>query len=340
MPEEDFENKKLLPILKEAFDLIRLLEKKKQIADKEIAKIKKQRKKFREEIKNYDKYKKAQVQIEDMTEDERKKVTTIYKSIMCPLKDKCSKDKSKRWPASNIKSCSQFGQDCPYAHHPSELQFPEQIYAKMSSTKNQIHTLEKSKIEESKNKVFTPASALYDCKGRCQPGSKAACNKCTHDFMAAQASDKLNNPSKKARLYSSINRKEGIDLRRSRTELSAIKNKQKEEDAKGQGKNPAKIMDYTTDSRFSEKFGKLKKACVLFEYGRINDAFDEIATAAKIVQDQMEINKEKQRVLEKRWKFKLGLDDGFELPVPIEKIDVNKLDEAQMRKMDLPGITL
>ena len=102
---------------------------------------------------------------------------------------------------------------------------------------------------------------------------------------------------KKKALYESINKREGIDLRKSRTELSAIKNKQKEEQAKAQGLNPNKIADYTTDNMFSEKFGKLKKACVLFSYGRINDAFDEIARAAKIVQEQKIINKEKQEVL-------------------------------------------
>jgi hypothetical protein len=36
----------------------------------------------------------------------------------------------------------------------------------------------------------------------------------------------------------------------------------------------------------------------------------------------------------------LGLDDGFELPIPIESIDVNKVDDAFMRKLDLPGMSL
>ncbi len=42
-------------------------------------------------------------------------------------------------------------------------------------------------------------------------------------------------------------------------------------------------------------------------------------------------------VVEKRWRFKLGLDDGFELPIPIESIDPAKVDEKFLKKMDLGG---
>jgi len=37
------------------------------------------------------------------------------------------------------------------------------------------------------------------------------------------------------------------------------------------------------DSNYTKKFGYLKKACVLFFYGRYNDSFDEIAKAVKII---------------------------------------------------------
>ena len=48
----------------------------------------------------------------------------IYKTIMCPLKEQCSRVKMQRWPSSSLKSTTKFGKDCPYAHHPMELQFP------------------------------------------------------------------------------------------------------------------------------------------------------------------------------------------------------------------------
>ena len=99
-----------------------------------------------------------------------------------------------------------------------------------------------------------------------------------------------------------------------------------------------KLLDL--DNQYTIKFGFLKKACVLFFYARFNDAFDEVAKAAKIIQDQREVEKQKQQIIEKRWKFKLGLDDGFELPMPIETVDPNKVDEKFLKKLDLQGVAV
>jgi hypothetical protein len=54
-------------------------------------------------------------------------------------------------------------------------------------------------------------------------------------------------------------------------------------------KDIMKMLDL--DGNYTVKFGLLKKACVLFFYGRYNDAFDEVAKAAKIIQDQKEIER-------------------------------------------------
>jgi hypothetical protein len=94
------------------------------------------------------------------------------------------------------------------------------------------------------------------------------------------------------------------------------------------------------DNNYTKKFGYFKKACVLYFYGRFNDSFEEIAKAAKIIQDQKEHEKQKQTILEKRWKFKLCLDDNFELPIPIETIDPAKVDEKFLTKMDINGVDL
>ena len=40
-PEEDYENKKLIPILREAFDLVMMMEQRKKEAEKKIKRIKK-----------------------------------------------------------------------------------------------------------------------------------------------------------------------------------------------------------------------------------------------------------------------------------------------------------
>lgn len=42
---------------------------------------------------------------------------------------------------------------------------------------------------------------------------------------------------------------------------------------------------------FAKKFGILKKASVLLFYGRANDAFEEIAKAAKIIQREADTKK-------------------------------------------------
>jgi len=47
----------------------------------------------------------------------------LFKTIMCPLKDRCSKVQKIRWPYSSIKSIVRFGANCPYAHHGMELNF-------------------------------------------------------------------------------------------------------------------------------------------------------------------------------------------------------------------------
>lgn len=83
---------------------------------------------------------------------------------MCPLKDKCSKIKKPRWPSSKTKSFTKFGEECPFAHHPMELKFPETLITKLSANVERIKNLEKSIINE-EPKVFKPTGTLFDCIG-------------------------------------------------------------------------------------------------------------------------------------------------------------------------------
>ena len=34
------------------------------------------------------------------------------------------------------------------------------------------------------------------------------------------------------------------------------------------------------------------------------------------------------------------MDDGFELPLPIDQLDPNKVDEAFLKKLDLQGVAV
>ena len=88
----------------------------------------------------------------------------LFKTIMCPLKDKCGKLKNQRWPTSNIKTHTQMGSDCPFAHHPMELKFPESIATSFSANRQRLKSLEKSIVSE-EPRVFKPAGGLFDCLG-------------------------------------------------------------------------------------------------------------------------------------------------------------------------------
>ena len=88
---------------------------------------------------------------------------------------------------------------------------------------------------------------------------------------------------------------------------------------------------------FAKKFCILKKASVLLFYGRANDAFDEIAKAAQIIKNQKEVQKEAELNLQKRWQFKLGLPDGFELPKPIDKIRPEDVTDQFLKSIDTGG---
>jgi len=76
----------------------------------------------------------------------------------------------------------------------------------------------------------------------------------------------------------------------------------------------------------------LKKASVLMFYGRYNDAFDQIAQAAKIIKDQNEKVKENEMDLQKFWQEKLGMNDIPE--VPINKLTKDDLTDKFLRSLD------
>ena len=104
MRPENYENVKLVPILDAAYALWCKLENLKKQATKRCAQINKER--------------------------------YLFKTIMCPLGDKCPKLKKHRWPNSSIKTVTKFGANCPYAHQMNELRFPEEYDSKIAVAKN------------------------------------------------------------------------------------------------------------------------------------------------------------------------------------------------------------
>ena len=88
------------------------------------------------------------------------------------------------------------------------------------------------------------------------------------------------------------------------------------------------------DENYCKKFGLLKKAAVLSYYDRVNEAFNEIAKAVAIIKEQKLFDSARNDAIQKRWRFKLGLDDGFELPFPIEKVHPDDIDKKMLSTVD------
>ena len=85
----------------------------------------------------------------------------LFKTIMCPLKNECPKLIPPRWPSSKHKSITRFGKNCPYAHHPMELQFPETLQMRIAANK----ACSKRDPQAQPAKRFVNAGDLYECSG-------------------------------------------------------------------------------------------------------------------------------------------------------------------------------
>ena len=91
--------------------------------------------------------------------------------------------------------------------------------------------------------------------------------------MAGASSAKFNDKKRKDKLMRSIERREPSEMRKDHADMLEV------------------MKQLNLDNNFTIKFGIFKKACVLFFYGRYNDSFEQVAKAAKIIQDQREIEK-------------------------------------------------
>ena len=125
--------------------------------------------------------------------------------------------------------------------------------------------------EEKPKEVFKPAGALFNCVGCNNKSGKhlgGPCNLCRYKEMAEEESKKFNDKKRKTSLMRSMERRESVEVKEDKKEMKQVMEK----------------LDL--DNNYTIKFGLFKKACVLHFYGRYNDAFDQIAKAAEIVQQQ------------------------------------------------------
>ena len=251
-------------------------------------------------------------------------VNDIYKTIMCPLKEKCKNDNRPRWPKSATFNFQQMGETCPYAHHVSELKFPETLSTRIMAIDNMKKNALKEVDNKNVKKPFIPASNLTDCKYTAD--SSCHCNICKHRFAAKE--NERSHSIKSKKYYNIMKGREDAVITEYMKDIEALKNDT-------ETKNRFLITD-----DFCKKFGYLKKACILYYYGRDKEAKRELAFAGKIVQKEMERDSLRTEAIQKRWKFKLGLDEGFELPetVKLDKFLPENISDAELKSGDHQGV--
>ena len=176
---EDFEkNKKLPPIQREAWDLVQKIEEHKENVDRQVRVAKRKQLKIAELQKSVtdartgpdrkpgEPRKDEQPASKDVTKQ-------LYKSIMCPFKDKCSKDERGRWPTSNIRANVPFGEKCPFAHHAMELVFVEaDLHTKKQAVGMALKGLDGAKERVRPQSAWRPAGELRECLGCGNPSMK------------------------------------------------------------------------------------------------------------------------------------------------------------------------
>lgn len=248
MPNENVENIKLAPILKEAYNLLVKIENIRIDAEKRCRKLEKEKRKLKEKREHLA----ALTSVEDQAAHSKE----LFKTIMCPLVKTCPKDIRERWPKSSAKTITRFGQDCPYAHHPMELRFPQTITTQISAITKMQHTIKGETESKKAQKAFIPTGRIFDCSGGCFAVYK--CNMCKYKQMAGTLITDLDHqlsttPAEqrmKKKCKAAMTRAEGQETLDYLKTMGTIKEELK------------------LDELYCQKFGLLKKASVLAFYGR------------------------------------------------------------------------
>lgn len=126
---EDFKNKKILPLIEEAWALLNAIKKRQNDLDERIDDLEDDNTKEARRLRKQ--------------EADRK----VFKCMMCPLGENCPKDKRQRWPSSSIRTTTQFGKECLFAHNVNEIFFREYTSA-VGSTSKKVTELERKKDNE------------------------------------------------------------------------------------------------------------------------------------------------------------------------------------------------
>ena len=124
--------------------------------------------------------------------------------------------------------------------------------------------------------------------------------------------------------------------------MKDIKNAMKKEKVTTEKRSGYKGFNLDEDENYWIKFGALKKASVLASYGRDKEAKDKLVEACEIIKEQKAQHVNKMEAIRRRWQFKLGIEEGFELPenINIEKTHPNYILDADLKNSEQPGVSL
>ena len=313
-PTEDFKNTKNLQLCDEVYFMLTAINKYKGKQKGQIKKLKKEI-----EIIEYNKQKKIDTkEINDGLEKSEKftyykdKYFNFFKTVMCPLKEQCPY-LIPRWPHSDKKASEQYGRSCPYAHQVSELKFDQEIREKIKLRKNLLSTLEKGQEPNIKYE-WVPTGPIVSCIG-C--GMSFDDKKRVHTVIANGG-----NGSGAAKgscgfcQYNKRNNKEMELNKRATTE----KNKKLLDKINYESK-PEEI-----DQDYMAKFGKLKKAIILYGFRRYTDCekiMDNLMESVRVEQAEMD---QKFKSLDKKWRKKLEINEEINPEILNYNIDQNVLN--------------
>lgn len=205
-----------------------------------------------------------------------------FKTIMCPLGNMCPMQKKNQYVKTVEVEDKKF---CPYAHHLMELEFPESLIVKRSSL---IHTQKYLKnIENVKNGIHKDVFAPPD-RGDSKRKSERKRQLSTQDEKIQK--DKFYKKMKEANpeLYQHLHSVHDLDRKMMKVKLDGgASNRSASSNNESSKRSQTKVQysDLTVDFNYSRKFGLLKKASIMMNERRLNDAWNTIVEAVKLIRE-------------------------------------------------------
>ena len=232
---------------------------------------------------------------------------------MCPLKEQCPY-LIPRWPHSDKKASESYGSSCPYAHQVSELKFGQEMREKIKLRKNLLSTLQNGQEPNIKYE-WVPTGPIVSCIG-C--GMAFDDKKRVHTVVVSGGGGVQNGAAKGTCGFCQYNKRNNKEMEKNKRATTA-KNQKLLEKINYEAK-PEEI-----DQDYMAKFGKLKKAIILYSFRRYTDCdkiMDKLMESVMVEQAEMD---KKFKSLDKKWRQKLEINEEINPEILNYNIDQNVL---------------